>query len=241
MAFMRLDKILSASGEFSRSEAKKLIRFGAVLIDGKVICSGDVKADPELNVISVNGRRFGYTEHHYLMMNKPAGYLSATEDVHDRTVLELLEQKYRRLGLFPAGRLDKDTEGLLLLTDDGDFCHNVISPSKKVQKVYYAEIIGQLAEYHLHEFRDGIVLGDGYKCRPAKLEIIPDSDGKKCYITIEEGKYHQVKRMVAACNCQVAYLKRLKIGNLALDADLKSGDYRELTEEEKRAVLAGSH
>ena len=240
MALMRLDKLLSSTGEYSRSEAKGLIRSGAVMIGDRPARSGDEKVDPDVTSVTVKGNRIGYTEHHYIMMNKPSGFLSATEDSRDKTVLELMEQKYRKLGLFPAGRLDKDTEGLLILTDDGDFCHNVITPDKKVPKVYFAEIIGQLADRHIAEFREGIVLGDGYKCRPAILEILPDSDGKKCLITIEEGKFHQVKRMVAACNCQIAYLKRLKIGSLALDTTLAPGEYRELTEEEKKLVLIGN-
>lgn len=239
MALVRLDRILSSTGEFSRSEARNLIRSGAVMIDGKTAHSGVEKFEPDSITVTVNGRHIGYAEHHYLMMNKPSGYLSATEDNNGKTVIDLLESRYKKLGLFPAGRLDKDTEGLLILTDDGEFCHNVISPDKKVGKVYYAEIVGQLADNHLTRFDEGIILEDGYKCRPAKLEIIPGSDGKKCLITIEEGKFHQIKRMVAACNCQVAYLKRLKIGGLALDADLDSGEYRELTEEEKSLVLFG--
>lgn len=237
MSLMRLDKILSSTGEYTRSEAKSLIKSGAVMIGERVAKSGDEKIDPEIVVVAVNGKRIGYTEHHYLMMNKPGGYLSATEDSHDKTVLDLLEHKYKNLKLFPAGRLDKDTEGLLILTDDGDFCHNVISPSKKVPKVYYAEIIGQLAESDVTKFREGIVLGDGYKCRPAELEIISDESGNKCLVTVEEGKFHQVKRMIAACNCQVAYLKRLKIGRLALDENLALGEYREITIDEKSLIL----
>jgi len=239
MALMRLDKILSSTGEYSRSEAKSLIRSGLVMIGDRQARSGDEKADPEVTAVTVKGVRIGYAEHHYIMMNKPGGYLSATEDSRDKTVLELMEAKYRRLGLFPAGRLDKDTEGLLILTDDGDFCHNIITPGKKVPKIYYAEILGQLADIHVAAFEEGIVLGDGTKCRPGKLEILPDSQGKKCYITIGEGKFHQVKRMITACGCQVAYLKRVKIGGLAIDESLALGEYRELTDEEKNLVLTG--
>lgn len=240
MSQMRLDKFLSSTGEYSRSEAKALIKSGVVMIGDRQARSGDEKLDPEIVSVTVEGKKIGYAEHHYIMMNKPSGYLSATEDSSDKTVLDLMGKKYQKLGLFPAGRLDKDTEGLLILTDDGEFCHNIITPGKKVPKVYFAEIIGQLAENHKIMFSEGVVLGDGYKCRPAGLEIIPDSDGKKCLITIEEGKFHQVKRMVAACNCQVVYLKRLKIGGLALDADLAPGEYRDLTETEKSIVLTGN-
>ncbi len=237
MALMRLDKLLSSTGEFSRNEAKALIKSGTVLIGDRPARSGDEKIDPTANLITVNGKPIGYSEHHYIMMNKPSGYLSATEDSMDKTVLDLMDKKYKKLGLFPAGRLDKDTEGLLILTDDGDFCHNIITPGKKVPKVYFAEVFGQLAENHIKMFEEGIILGDGYKCRQGKLEVLPDSDGSKCLITIEEGKFHQVKRMVAACNCQVVYLKRLKIGGLALDSELAPGEYRDLTSEEKMAVL----
>lgn len=241
MPLMRLDKILSSTGEYSRSEAKSLIKGGAVGVDGRVVNVPEEKFDPERSVIAVNGIKLSYFANHYIMMNKPAGYLSATEDQRAKTVLELMESKYKKLKLFPAGRLDKDTEGLLLLTDDGEFCHNVISPIKKVKKVYFAEIIGQLAQDAVTNFKEGITLSDGYKCRPAELKIIDNNGKNACLITVEEGKFHQVKRMIMACNAKVIYLKRLRIGGLTLDEALKPGEYRELTQEEIFSVLGESN
>ena len=234
---IRLDKILSSTGEYSRSEAKTLIKRGLVTVDGRIAASGDKKADPEKSDIRVKGERIGYSEHHYIMMNKPAGVLSATEDRSGKTVLDLLEPRLKRLGLFPAGRLDKDAEGLLLLTDDGDFCHNVISPVKKVTKVYFAEIIGQLDQNAVTKFREGITLEDGYRCHPAELTVLDGENGNSCLVAVEEGKFHQVKRMLKACDCTVIYLKRLKIGGLSLDEGLNPGEYRELTAEEAMKAL----
>ena len=235
---IRLDKMISSTGEYSRSEAKALIKRGLVTVDGRAASSGDVKIDAEKSEIRIKGEPFVYAEHHYIMMNKPAGVLSATEDRGDKTVLDLLEPRYRRLGLFPAGRLDKDTEGLLLLTDDGDFCHNVISPAKKVTKVYFAEIIGQLDQSAVTGFREGVTLDDGYRCRPADLVILEGKDRPSCLVSVEEGKFHQVKRMLKAFDCQVIYLKRLKIGGLSLDEGLKPGEYRELTADEAKSALS---
>lgn len=237
MALLRLDKIVSSTGEYSRTDAKRLIKSGNVSVNGRTVYIADEKFDPETDRITVKGEEIGYKKHTYIMMNKPSGVLSATEDGRDRTVLDIMEPKYRRLGLFPAGRLDKDTEGLLILTDDGDFCHNVISPVKKVRKVYYAEIVGQLDHKCVEAFREGIELSDGYKCRPAELEILTDRGKNACLVTVEEGKFHQVKRMINACNCTVLYLKRLKIGGLALDESLGAGEYRELSDNEVRIVL----
>ena len=239
MSLVRLDKYLSSTGEYSRSEAKVLLKAGRVTLDGISVTNGDIKIDSDTSQVYVDGNKIGYSAHYYIMMNKPAGVLSATEDSRDRTVLDLLSPKYRRLELFPAGRLDKDTEGLLILTDDGEFCHNVISPNKKVTKVYYAEVIGQLDPRCIDMFREGITLADGYKCRPAELEILSDSGKNACIVRVGEGKFHQVKRMISACNCQVSYLKRLKIGGLDLDPDLPAGGYRELDDSEVKAVLEG--
>jgi 16S rRNA pseudouridine516 synthase len=236
---LRLDRIISESGRASRKEAAKLIRYGAVVVDGRTAKSGDEKYDPEASEILINGEILHYRKFHYLMLNKPAGYVSATEDQKETTVLELLDPVSRRLHLFPAGRLDKDAEGLLLLTDDGDWAHRVISPSKKVFKTYYAETEGALEPADIRAFREGMVLKDGLECLPAGLQILSSGEKSTCLVLIREGKYHQVKRMLASRGKPVIYLKRLAVGGLRLDETLAAGAYRELDEAEQALVFAG--
>lgn len=238
MEKIRLDKILSESGLVSRKEASRLIKSGAVVVDGKTATAGDEKFDPTSSQIHINGAVFSYRKFHYLMMNKPAGYVSATEDRQEKTVLELLDGVYQRLGLFPTGRLDKDAEGLLLLTDDGDWAHRVISPSKKVDKVYYAQTEGTLGPSDVKAFEEGVVLKDGLHCLPAGLEIISTGETSVCLVTVREGKYHQVKRMLASRGNPVTYLRRIAVGGLALDASLAPGAYRELNEAEVNLVFS---
>lgn len=173
------------------------------------------------------------------MMNKPAGYVSSTEDRKEKTVMSLLDGVYVRLDLFPAGRLDKDAEGLLILTDDGDYAHRIITPSKKVYKTYYVETDGALSGDDAAAFRDGVVLRDGLHCLPARLDILTSGDKSTAYVVIREGKYHQVKRMLASRGKRVTYLKRVAIGGLKLDGRLEAGQYRELTAEEAWAVFSG--
>ena len=231
MRMLRIDKMLSDSGVVSRSEAARLIRSGAVLVNGKPARSPSDKY-PEDAVVTVGGEMIRYTQYYYIMMNKPAGYISATEDNRQQTVLDLLDDRYRKRALSPAGRLDKDTEGLLILSDDGDFVHRVISPKKKVDKTYLVRVDGRLDDDDCAAVAEGVILGDGYQCLPGRLEIIPSEEGNTGYVTIHEGKYHQVKRMLASRGKPVLYLKRLSIGGLELDPNLASGEYRELSTEE---------
>lgn len=230
MSLQRLDKLMAATGRWSRREAKELIRQGRVLVNGLPARSGEDKADPEAAAILVDGTELGYSEHTYVMLNKPAGVLSATEDPRQRTVLDLLPPELRRRNLFPAGRLDKDTEGLLLLTNDGELAHRLLSPKYHVDKVYYARLDHPLGEADRAAFREGLTLGDGLRCLSADLRLL--GDGREALITLREGKFHQVKRMTASRGAQVTYLKRLSMGPLALDPALPPGAYRLLTGEE---------
>lgn len=226
---LRLDRILSETGLYTRREAKMLVQSGRVAADGQIVPRPEEKLDPETQVICVDGEPIVYQKYVYLMMNKPAGFVSAREDARDRAVTELLKAPYNGRGLFPAGRLDKDSEGLLLLTDDGAFCHNVISPKKHVEKKYYVETEGRLTEADVLAFSKGITFKDGTQCLPGKLEILESGEKSRAHVTITEGKYHQVKRMLAVLGKPVVILQRLSIGGLALDGALKPGEYRELT------------
>ena len=233
MERLRLDKIIAASGKYSRREVKLLIRQGRVLVDGVPARSPEDKVDPESAEIAVNGEALPYRRYTWLMLHKPAGVLSATEDGRGTTVLDLLPQELRRRNLFPVGRLDKDTEGLLLLTNEGVLAHDLLSPRHHVDKVYYARTAGQLREEDRQAFAAGMTLGDGLKCLPAELEILSAGlEGSEALVTLREGKFHQVKRMLAARGTPVLYLKRIRMGNLTLDPALAPGEYRYLTEKE---------
>ena len=232
----RLDKILANTGRWSRKEARELIRAGRVSVDGVTARAPEDKADPAA-VFTVDGERISGEKQVYLMLHKPAGLVSATEDPRQPTVLELLPEHLRRVGLFPAGRLDKDTEGLLLLTDDGPLGHDLLSPNKHVDKVYYAQVDGTVDAADAEALARGMVLGDGLACLPAGLE--PLGDGSECLVTLREGKYHQVKRMLAARGKPVRYLKRLSMGPIRLDPSLEPGEWRPLTREEVAALRRG--
>lgn len=234
---IRLDKIITEAGLASRREAAQLIKNGFVTVNGHTALSGADKYDPEQTEITVGGKILAYQSKHYLMMNKPAGYVSATEDRREKTVSDLLTGAYARLGLFPAGRLDKDAEGLLLLTNDGDFAHRIITPSKNIYKTYYVETDGTLGAVDADAFKSGILLKDGLLCLPGQLEIISSGEKSKAYVKIREGKYHQVKRMLASLGKPVLYLRRVAIGNLVLDDNLMPGEYRELTQKEIASVF----
>ncbi len=229
MEKQRLDKIIASTGKFSRREVKNLIRQGRVLVDGIPPRSAEEKADPEEAEIVVNGERLIYRQYTWLMLNKPAGYLSATEDGRGATVLDLLPQELQRQGLFPVGRLDKDTEGLLLLTNEGGLAHDLLSPRHHVDKVYYARVDGRLTEEDCRAFAAGMTLEDGLACMPAGLEILSESEA---HVTLREGKFHQVKRMLAARGKPVVYLERIRMGNLTLDEGLPRGKFRFLQPEE---------
>jgi len=224
---LRLDKIIADSGLYSRSEAAALISRGRVTVGGRPALSGAQKYDPQAESIAVDGKLLEHRRFRYVMLNKPRGYVSSTEDKLHKTVMELLDEKYSKLGLFPAGRLDKDAEGLLLLTNDGELAHRITSPTKKVNKRYFVETENTFTTDDIERIAQGITLGDGTKCLPAILE--PAVGG--AFVTIHEGKYHQVKRMMAALGKTVVSLKRLAIGNLVLDEKLNPGEYRELTVE----------
>ena len=229
----RLDKIISNLGYGSRKEIKSLVKKGLVKVDGEIVKDNGLLIDPEKSVININGEDLFYREYIYLMMNKPDGVISATYDNREETVIDLLEVEHQVFNPFPVGRLDKDTVGLLLLTNDGELNHRLISPKWHVDKVYYAKIDKAVDEKDIEAFKNGITLDDGYKCKEGKLEIISSSnEGSEVMVTIQEGKYHQVKRMFEALGKTVVYLKRTEFGGLPLDQELEEGEYRELTEDE---------
>ncbi len=227
MALTRLDKFLAEQGLASRKELKKLIKSGRVTVDGQPALRPEQKLDPENSQVRLDGEPLRYARHRYYMMDKPTGVLTATEDARQETVLDLVTPEMRRMGLFPVGRLDKDTSGLLLLTNDGDFAHRVLSPKSGVEKLYYAVVEGNPSQEDAEAFRKGLVLADGTVCLPAKMEPL---GGGRCLVTVKEGKYHQVKRMLASRGTPVRQLRRLRIGGLELDGSLGPGNYRELEE-----------
>ncbi|MCC8075404.1 MAG: 16S rRNA pseudouridine(516) synthase [Clostridiales bacterium] len=230
---LRLDKLLADTGLWSRKEARDLIRRGQVTVDGAVVKQPEAKVDPAQSSLTAAGQPVVWQKYTYIMMNKPGGVLTATEDRRQPTVLDLLPQELRRKQLRPVGRLDKDTEGLLLLTDDGALAHRLLAPKSHVDKVYYAETEGTVDEDDVAAFAAGMTLGDGLVCQSAGLERLgPD----RCLVTLREGKFHQVKRMLAARGKPVQYLKRLSMGALTLDEALEPGAWRPLTEEETRKV-----
>lgn len=227
----RIDKLLSATGRWSRKEVKELVRQGRVGLDGRTVQRPEEKADPETVCLTVDGGAVDCSPFVYVMLHKPAGLLSATEDKDQPTVLDLLPPELRRRGLFPVGRLDKDTTGLLLLTDDGALAHDLLSPKKHVDKVYRAEVEGHVDGGDAAALAAGMTLGDGTVCLPAGLE--PLGDGSSCLVTLREGKYHQVKRMLAARGKPVVGLRRLRMGPLSLDQGLEPGQWRFLTPRER--------
>ena len=229
----RLDKLLAGTGKWSRREVKALVRLGLVRVDGRLAASAEDKLDPAAAIITVAGETISLCRFTYVMLHKPAGVLTATEDRKQPTVLDLLPPELRRIGLAPVGRLDKDTEGLLLLTNDGELAHRLLSPKYHVDKRYLARVDGELSAADAEAFARGMTLGDGLECLPAGLEVLPD---RVCVVTLREGKFHQVKRMLAARGAPVLYLKRLSMGPLTLDDSLAAGAYRLLRAEEISAL-----
>lgn len=229
----RLDKLLAGTGKWSRREVKALVRQGLVRVDGRLAASAEDKLDPAAAVVTVAGETISLRRFTYVMLHKPAGALTATEDRKQPTVLDLLPPELRRVGLAPVGRLDKDTEGLLLLTNDGELAHRLLSPKYHVDKRYLARVDGELSAADAEAFARGMTLGDGLECLPAGLELLPD---RECIVTLQEGKFHQVKRMLAARGAPVLYLKRLSMGPLTLDDSLAAGAYRLLCAEEISAL-----
>lgn len=230
---MRLDKYLAEMGVGTRQEVKKQIRQGKAAVNGTVVKAADTKIDETSDEVTISGRNISYVSYEYYMLNKPAGVVSATEDWRDTTVIDLIKEKKRK-DLFPVGRLDKDTEGLLLITNDGDLAHRLLAPKKHVDKVYYAKIDGMVTEEDVKRFAEGIDIGaeEEEMTRPAKLDIMKSAEESEIRLTIHEGKFHQVKRMFLAVGKEVTYLKRERMGTLCLDENLKPGEYRLLTEEE---------
>ena len=227
---IRLDKYLSDAAPFSRREVRDLVRKKSVTVNGSVAASADMKVDETKDSVCVNGKTILYRKFIYLMLNKPQGYLSATEDVRDPVVTDLIPEEFKHFAPFPVGRLDKDTEGLLLLTNDGQFDHELMSPRKNLYKRYYAELDLPAAPEDIEAFASGMEFKE-FTAKPARLEIDPD-DPRKIYVEIAEGKYHQVKRMCERVGKTVIFLKRVAIGELKLDTSLECGKVRELTAEE---------
>lgn len=228
---IRLDKYLAEMGAGTRSEVKKYIRQGSVTVDGVTVKKPEEKVNELTQKVCVNGKQIGYEKFEYYMLNKPKGVVSATTDQKDQTVVELIESRKRK-DLFPVGRLDKDTEGLLLITNDGELAHRLLAPKKHVDKVYYAKIDGTVTEETVARFREGLDIGSGEFAKPSSLTIVKSGLISEIELTIQEGKFHQVKRMFHAVGMEVLELKRLSMGSLVLDPALKPGEYRRLKEEE---------
>lgn len=228
---IRLDKYLADMGVGTRAEVKKYVRQGKVKIDGRVVKSPEEKVDVEIQTVSYLDQLVTYKIFEYYMLNKPAGVISAATDTREKTVVDLIEEKKRK-DLFPVGRLDKDTEGLLLITNDGELAHRLLSPKRHVDKVYYAKVKGVVTEKDVKAFSEGVSLGQGEMAKPAALEILTSDEISEIRLTIQEGKFHQVKRMFQSVGKEVVYLKRLSMGTLVLDESLPLGAYRRLTREE---------
>ncbi|TFJ92597.1 pseudouridine synthase [Lentibacillus salicampi] len=226
---MRLDKLLANTGYGSRKDVKALIKKKHVTINDHIVKNSASQVNPEKDSVKVNHKTLHYREYIYIMLNKPSGYVSATVDDRDKTVIDLLSSDYRLFNPFPVGRLDKDTEGLLLITNDGKLGHQLTSPTKAIEKTYYAEINGDVTEADIAQFWLGVQLDDGYTAKPATLDILQAGARSHVHVTVTEGKFHQVKRMFEAVEKQVVFLKRIQMGNLVLDDQLKPGHYRELT------------
>lgn len=232
---MRLDKFLTSTATATRSEAARAVRARRVLVNGMPATQAAMHIDPAWDTVEYCGTRVSYRAHHYLILNKPAGYVSATEDGKDPTVLELLPEKYKMLGLFPCGRLDKNTLGLMLLTDDGELAHRLLSPKRHVSKQYFFRVKFPLTEAECMRFREGLTLEDGYETKPADIAL--GEDMRSGVITLVEGKYHQIKRMMLALHNQITHLERISFGPLSLPEELARGAWRTLTPAEEQALL----
>lgn len=231
---IRLDKYLADMGIGTRTEVKKYIRQGKIQVDGVIVKVPETKIEEGQRVL-FQGQSVSYEKFEYYMLHKPAGVVSATTDKKDRTVVELIASKKRK-DLFPVGRLDKDTEGLLLITNDGELAHRLLAPKKHVDKVYYAKVQGKVTEEDKETFAKGVAIGNGETAKPAALEILQSDEISEIRLTIQEGKFHQVKRMFESVGKKVIYLKRLSMGSLSLDESLLPGEYRPLTKEELKQL-----
>lgn len=235
---MRLDKFLANMGYGSRKDVKGLIKKKKVTVNEVTVKDSSSHVDQEQDTVKVTNRIVHYQKYIYIMMNKPRGYISATVDDRDKTVIDLLPPEYQLFKPFPVGRLDKDTEGLLLITNDGELAHQLTSPRKNIEKTYFAKVEGYTTGQDVVDFKDGIMLEDGYETKPAKLKILHAADVSEIEVTITEGKFHQVKRMFEAVDKKVVYLKRISMGELKLDTDLQTGSFRKLTKEEESYCLS---
>lgn len=233
----RIDKIISSQGEYSRKDVKKLIKLGKVKIDGAIVKNGEEKCDPNVSKISLDGKIIEFKTNIYLMLNKPKGIVSASKDAKASTVVDLVPEKYKRDGLFPAGRLDSDTTGFVLITNDGEFAHDILSPRKHIMKTYLATLEHEISEADIEHFKAGVKLKDGTLCLEAILRKV---DNTTVEVQIHEGKYHQVKRMFAAIGNHVVELKRVKMGELELDSTLVQGECREITADELKLVQSNN-
>lgn len=229
---MRLDKLLANMGFGSRKDVKALLKKKLVTVNDTVVKDGSSHINPDMDIIEVNNERVQYEKYIYIMMNKPPGVISATVDDREKTVIDLLGEDLQIFKPFPVGRLDKDTEGLMFITNDGELAHQLVSPKKNIVKTYFARINGRVTEEDIGKFADGVVLDDGYKSKPAELAILNRGEISEIEVKITEGKYHQVKRMFEAVGKKVVYLKRESMGELVLDENLQVGTYRRLNENE---------
>ena len=232
----RLDKLISSQGSYSRKEAQQLIKNGRVRVDGIQVRDRGMHVDTEVSAVEVDGKAFTIEQFVYLMLNKPKGVVSATNDKNVKTVVDLAPEEFKGRNLFPAGRLDMTTTGFVLLTDDGDFAHRILSPKNHIEKTYEARLAEAVTSQQLEAVAHGIVLKDGTECLPAKLKVLEDGDNPLVEIKICEGKYHQIKRMFAAAGNGVIELKRTQMGNLPLDKTLAEGECRKISEKEVKMI-----
>lgn len=231
---IRLDKFLSEMSGWTRSQVKKIVRTGSVTVDGNEVKKPETKIDEKLSIVRVDGRQIKYNKYEYYMLNKPKGFVSATTDREHKTVVDIISSSEKK-DLFPVGRLDIDTEGLLLITNDGELAHRLLAPKNHVEKTYYVEVSGILDDADVDAVEKGLDIGEEKNTIPAKMEILKtdiQNNISSCYLTIHEGKFHQVKRMMKKLGKTVTYLKRVSMGSLILDSKLKKGNYRKLTEQE---------
>jgi 16S rRNA pseudouridine516 synthase len=235
---LRLDKLIASTGVMTRTEVKEAVRCGRITVNDVPAMTAEKKCDPDNDKIAIDGEILSYSKFCYIMLNKPAGYVSATIDDNEKTVMELLPERYKKIGVFPSGRLDKDSEGLLILTNDGEFAHRMTSPRHHVKKVYYVKVEGELGDSDVDAFKKGVWLRDGTICREAELEILSRGEVSEAMVIISEGKYHQVKRMMASLGKKVIYLKRTKIGQLSLDESLEPGQWRMMPKSEVNRILS---
>ena len=233
MSLIRLDKFVSVALNLSRADTKRLIRDGKIVVDGVCIKKGDFKVDTQTMTVKMGNEQLEYKEFIYILMNKPSGILSASNDKRAKTVVDIIPDSLKRDGLFPVGRLDKDTTGLLIITNDGDFAHKIISPKSNIEKEYLAELDGDITEQMIEAFKNGVILADGTQCMSAKLERAGNC---QALVTIREGKYHQVKRMFGTVGLGVNKLHRNSIGGLSLPKNLKPGDCIELGPEDLKKI-----